>query len=291
LAGNLEKAVAFAEKERENAESGQTGLFDDSVEEKQKISYHMMPFPEPEAMAKLETEKDLLGFYASGHPMDDYKEAWEKFSTLNLAHLELFPDGKHTVIGRITTIKQIVTKTGSKMAFVTIGDYRGELEMVFFGKRLPENNKYPQKSERLSAWEECEDKIEVDKIYAFAGKLDRTRGKDSFIVDKMLDIDELVKKAAKTKITDTEELPVHKKEKKLEEKDVHIRLLPNVVEENLYSLRGYLERGGPCPVYLHVPCETGEKIIAAGGNMGASPSPEKVALLESCQIVDKVWAD
>jgi DNA polymerase-3 subunit alpha len=181
LAGNLHGVVNWVMGDRVARNAGQAGLFDMVTEEDRADTYHMTEYPEPDYMEKLNREKALLGFYISGHPLDDYKDAWQKRVTLDLSNLDTAPDGEYTLIGILKQVKPFVTKTGKKMAFGQLADYRGEIDLVFF--------------ERL--WAEVAGNINVDGKIAVKGKLDHSRNRVSFCVDKMLDIDRLAKKAAK----------------------------------------------------------------------------------------------
>ncbi len=89
-------------------------------------------------MQKLAWEKELLGLYISGHPLDAHKNFLEKTNT-TIQKAKGLPPGATTVVyGLIEDVRPILTKNGDKMAFVHISDYTGPIEVVFFPKTFNE---------------------------------------------------------------------------------------------------------------------------------------------------------
>ncbi|GHV69396.1 DNA-directed DNA polymerase [Spirochaetia bacterium] len=172
LAGNFEKAVEYAMSKQNDQESGQSSLFEDAGE-KEYQNFVFEPFPEMGRMEKLQQEKQLIGFYFSGHPMDVYKEIWKKTVKVNLGQPETISPGNYTLLGMIKTLKPHTTSKGGKMAFSSLEDYNGEIETTFFPR----------------TWELCQDKIKVDGIAALRGKIDYDKEKDryGFIVEDCMD--------------------------------------------------------------------------------------------------------
>jgi DNA polymerase-3 subunit alpha len=77
-------------------------------------------------------ERELLGLYISAHPLDNYDKYFEE-QTIPLSHIKPEVDGKKATIGGIiSTVRTIVTKSGSKMAFVGIEDKTDEAEIIVF---------------------------------------------------------------------------------------------------------------------------------------------------------------
>jgi DNA polymerase III subunit alpha len=130
---NLEKLLAFASKLQKEALSNQADLFGGlngavalpSI----KIDTAPTKYSDKE---QLLWERDLLGLYLSAHPLDKYDAYFEE-QTMPLMNLKPEIDGRTiTVGGVITTLRTIVTKSGSKMAFVGIEDKSGEGEIIVF---------------------------------------------------------------------------------------------------------------------------------------------------------------
>lgn len=131
---NLEAIQSFASKLQKEALSGQTDLFaafGSSASIQPSIT--LQPSPASHTMKeRLTWERELLGLYISAHPLDDYDTYFEE-QTISLAKVGPELDGKKaTVGGLISTVRTIVTKNGSKMAFMGIEDKTGEAEVIVF---------------------------------------------------------------------------------------------------------------------------------------------------------------
>lgn len=90
---------------------------------------------------RLTMEKEILGVYVSGHPLDPFRERFEKSKhNINMIHEgEIKADQKVIIGGIIDTVKEITTKKGKKMAFITISDFTGSIEAVVFPKTYEAN--------------------------------------------------------------------------------------------------------------------------------------------------------
>src|SRR6185437_10308061 len=88
---------------------------------------------------RLAWEKELLGLYVSGHPLEKYRAQLAK-RPMNLAELKLkVPPGSTAVAaGMIEDIRTILTKSGDQMAFIKLADFDGSIEAVVFPKNFTE---------------------------------------------------------------------------------------------------------------------------------------------------------
>ncbi len=132
---NLDTILAYASKLNKEAKNGQTDLFGglENVAAMPSIKIEPAPVRHSEH-ERLMWERELLGLYVSSHPLDKY-EAYFSERTVPISELKPEMDNKTiTVGGIITTIRQITTKTGSKMAFVKIEDKSDEIEIIVFPK-------------------------------------------------------------------------------------------------------------------------------------------------------------
>ena len=78
-------------------------------------------------------ERELLGLYLSGHPLDGYRKALPRLTTHTLAELEECRDGERvSIAGMITHVKPITTRKGEPMAFVTAEDWSRQVEVILF---------------------------------------------------------------------------------------------------------------------------------------------------------------
>lgn len=132
---NLESIQAFASKLQKEAASGQTDLFGLLGESASTIQPTIRLQSAPARHTEKERlmwERELMGLYISAHPLDQYAEYFAE-QTVPLGTLKPEHDGKKvTVGGLIETIRTIVTKNGSKMAFVGIEDKTGGSEIIVF---------------------------------------------------------------------------------------------------------------------------------------------------------------
>lgn len=119
---------------------------------------------------RLGWEKELLGLYISGHPLDKYKEKLAKRS-MTLAELkERIPIGVEAVAaGMISDIRLLLTKNGDQMAFIKIADLSGSLEAVLFPKNY-------------AAFKSI---IKPDSYVALKGRLNNRNGELSMVAEKM----------------------------------------------------------------------------------------------------------
>ncbi|MDR1859165.1 MAG: DNA polymerase III subunit alpha [Treponema sp.] len=174
LHGNLEQAVEYVQKQKDEKKFGQSSLFGEAGE-KEYADFVFEEFPTVSKSEWLKTEKQLIGFFLSGHPLDEHRDLWQKAVRFDLGHKETQELGNCILVGIVKAVKIINAKSG-KMAYATLEDYNGEIEMVFFPK----------------VWETCDDRVNDDEIAVFKGKVDYQAGKDrfSFIVDKWIDMRE-----------------------------------------------------------------------------------------------------
>ena len=132
---NLESIIAFAQKIQKEALSGQTDLFGTLSESASNVQPTISITPAPAKYSEKEQlmwERELMGLYLSSHPLDNY-DAYFNEQTTPLAHISQDVDGRSvTVGGLISTTRTIITKSGTKMAFIKIEDKVGEIEVVVF---------------------------------------------------------------------------------------------------------------------------------------------------------------
>ncbi len=253
---NLDIMLDHISKKKESEMFGQTSLFDDS-EETSLPSLRIETVEEWPQMDNLKNEKELLGYYFSGHPMDKYRKVWEKAVSLDLSKPDhMSPDRKYTILGIINDIRVIQTKKGKPMAFVQFEDFNGSMELVIFSK----------------TWEAKGPLVEKDKVMGFKGKIDLSRDDPKFIVDDILLPDSL---------------------KKTETSEIHIRINRNICrEEELESFRDYLlEFSGNCTVFLHLSSEKSGKdtVIKASGQIKLEPSPPVLDSIKEYPNIEDVW--
>ena len=151
-----EDAAQLGQRYQKDHASGQIGLFEDDA----FAEVNDIKLPDLKEMApslQLKNEKDLLGFYVSGHPLDGYKTALEKFTPLHTLEEDEsgLRDGQLVqVAGLIDQLELRITKRGDSMAILTLEDFTGRLKVVVFPK----------------AYQECASALTQDAVVAVAGR-------------------------------------------------------------------------------------------------------------------------
>jgi DNA polymerase-3 subunit alpha len=132
----LEKAIKYAQKHKENENSAQVSLFGEASD---------VQIPEPEVppceewgtMEKLSKEREVVGVYISGHPLDDFKTEMKTFcnGTVGMfANLEPYVNREIVFGGVVTDVQHRVSKQGKGWAMFTIEDYTDSFEFRMFGE-------------------------------------------------------------------------------------------------------------------------------------------------------------
>lgn len=272
LLANLEKAFSYTEKKLSGGEDGQISLFE-NTDEKVFADYKFEEVEDCSKMDKLNMEKELIGCYVSGHPLDDYRKAFEK-ATLNSKTLERESkisknmqsaettswrrnqnSKEYTILGMLTELRTIITKKQTSMAFAKLQDFYGQLDLTFFPK----------------TWEELSSKVEKDKIYAFRGKLDTSRDEPSFIVDGIEDPEVLQNRAIA---------------------EVHIQLTEGFTDEKqIFNLKEFLfGNSGNCSVYFHMNAGNYSYTIKANSQLSSPGTKEFIEALKLQPFVKEAWA-
>ena len=146
-------------QEKKYSMTGQMSLFDIvSEEDKQEYEIQLPDVGEYEKETMLAFEKEVLGIYVSGHPMERYEEKWRKNMTATTLDFQLdeetgrtkVRDGQREVVGgMITGITIKHTKTNKTMAFLALEDMLGTVEIVVFPKDYEKYRKYLQEDMKV----------------------------------------------------------------------------------------------------------------------------------------------
>ncbi|MBR2519936.1 MAG: DNA polymerase III subunit alpha [Selenomonadaceae bacterium] len=127
LLESLDIAIASGAKKQLNRKRGAISLFGDD-----EIPFKLLDVPERPKKEILAWEKEILGFYVSGHPLDDFRENFSGLMTsaeINDGKLL----GKRVKFGGIVTkLQRIMTKRGDPMAFMQVEDFCGKVEVTLF---------------------------------------------------------------------------------------------------------------------------------------------------------------
>ena len=169
--------------DKKNNMAGQMSLFDIvSEDQKEDFEVKMPDVGEDSKEMKLAFEKEVLGIYISGHPLEEYQEMWHKNITNTTADFLLdeetgemaVQDGRMATIGGIISEKKIkYTKNERVMAFLQVEDLLGSVEVIVFpgqyerfGKEIAEDNKVFIRG-RVSIEEDKDGKLICEQITPF----------------------------------------------------------------------------------------------------------------------------
>lgn len=91
-------------------------------------------------LEELRYEKDTIGFYVTGHPLDDFDEELNRYTTTTIEGCKNISSGKDVLIGaEVSTLREIITKRGDRMAFINLEDKTSQIEVVAFSDAYLEN--------------------------------------------------------------------------------------------------------------------------------------------------------
>ncbi len=170
-------------RERKYSMTGQMSLFD-MVSDDQKAEFDI-PLPnvgEYEKETKLAFEKEVLGIYLSGHPLEEYEDKWKKNITRTTLEFQLdeetgrakVHDGAKETVGGMITAKTIkYTKNNKVMAFLTLEDLAGSVEVIVFPKDYEKNQQYLEEESkvfirgRVSEEDEADSKLICETVIPF----------------------------------------------------------------------------------------------------------------------------
>ncbi len=134
MMASLEDALDYGQRIQKEKADPQMGLFDMGPEDTVSINIPPMAVvDEWDEREKLAIEKESLGFYISGHPLDRYKETIEKFTNVDAISIKEVQDKSAVRFGgAVTASKVIRTRKEELMAFMTVEDMQGSVEVVVF---------------------------------------------------------------------------------------------------------------------------------------------------------------
>ena len=280
LLANMEAALNFVAKILEDKKKGQGDLFGELGEEEQTYAdYKFRLVEDLPRMELLTMEKECIGCYVSGHPLDAYKKAIDRAVTVRSSNIKRVAaetkaekgalqasgakywqiknaEKTYTALGIISAVHEIITKRGERMAFAKLSDYDGEIDLTFFPKN----------------WETLKNQLEDGGVYAFCGRVDATRDIPSFVVETLEDAEKLESRAASS---------------------VHIMLDPNFDSSAALSdLRDFLfDNSGSCSVYFHIDTGKNPYVVKVSQQISLNATDEALRTLRDISVVKEVWTE
>lgn len=246
----IDAAIDYGSKMQKKAGDGQVEIF---ASGKSSIIPAIdkdvfMSLPEWADSRKLSYEKEMLGVYLTGHPLERYMSIMKIFSTIPSADLEKVKEGMVVSIGGILTdIKRTNTKKGERMGWGEIEDLSGRVKVLFYPKTYNAASSLIRKNAILFVKGRLEKRDRLTVIADEAANLN-TADKNSFLSNVVIDI----------------KLPV--------------------AEEKLKSLKDlFVKNKGSCPLYLNLIEEKSNKKIKVKAN-GYTVNPD-IDFVEDLQSI------
>ncbi|AWG42945.1 DNA polymerase III subunit alpha [Candidatus Borreliella tachyglossi] len=260
---NLDRLIEVVSKDKSDKRLGQSSLFGSlGVQNAVKESFHYDLFEEYSYPELLRFEKELLGFYVSGHPLDPYKTEIESFTSFNiLEELAIKKNSRVKFAGNLNSVKIINSKkNNSRMAFGVIEDFKGMMEIVIF----------------TESYEKYKHLLIEGNVVGVIGKLTFNRDKFSIVVEKVLSIEEL-------SVNKINNLHI----KFFNEKFNDSNLL-NSLKDKLFKFE---DNTGFSNVYLYLKNNDEDLRLKMDLTLNFKPDEFKINELRSHEIVEDVWFD
>jgi DNA polymerase-3 subunit alpha len=251
LMASLDMACESAQALRAERESGQASLFGD-LEAAASATPDVERLPEMPPWTtedRLKHEKEVLGFYVSGHPLEKHRDMLSRVASAEAVDLPEKHGQEVTVAGIVAALRKTRTKKGDWMAFITLEDLTGQVEVIAFP----------------TTWAACQSFVETDAALCVKGNVEVDGDRGKVLASEVISLGRAQQSAAS---------------------GVLVRLPPALSGP---ALDGVLRRilaaieasPGDCPVYIEVSTtEVGTVLVKAGPAFGVKPDPSLVQALE-----------
>jgi DNA polymerase-3 subunit alpha len=161
----VEAMLDFGNKVAQSA--GTSDLFASAGQEIKRVEPPYPEIPEWSISRRLSGEKEMLGFYVSGHPLDSYRSELKVFGTSDTERLADVRDGREVRLGGIISGLSLKTdKRGNQMAFITVEDFKGTVELIVFS----------------DCYEKCKSCLTVDNIIMLTGRVSTRENEDPKVI-------------------------------------------------------------------------------------------------------------
>ncbi len=194
LLDQIDLLVETGKKANDAKKNAMGSLFGDDAEITE-VKLSLQNSDEYELKEILEFEKNTLGFYVSGHPLDSYRKEMDELNYSLSSEIENIGDGSTAIfIGKVEEIQKKVSKKGNAFGIVTLMDFHGNIEMMLFSDKL----------EELEV-------MNLEEPVAFKVKVTHTEMFTRIAVLKVLSLKEAKKESKKVKTTVVEkpQEPLH----------------------------------------------------------------------------------
>lgn len=171
ILGNIDETLAYNRQEL-GSNANQTSLFGLLPKESAPPTLRLKEVEPIDTKTKLAWEKELLGLYVSGHPLEPYRDRFEKKENTIKFHREQREGFPAITGGVIDTVREIITKNDKRMAFIKMFDFTDAIEAVAFA----------------DTYEKYKQLLVPDKIIALRGKISHRNGEPSIILEAVKEL-------------------------------------------------------------------------------------------------------
>lgn len=252
LMASLEVALQTAEQHSEAHDSGQHDMFGMAAVPQQPKAVEVLEWT---AEKRLQGEKEVLGFYLTGHPLQKYEMELPQFVTGKLAQINHNQNQSVIIAGWVVAVRTLFTKRGDRMAVVMLEDQTGRLELTVF------SDVYTEHRELLTK----------DRLLIVEGEvsLDEFTGNSRVLAKKILDITQAREKHARC---------------------VVLKLTENITPVFIDKLRQIITpyRPGSCPILVEYNRSDSQAQLALGPEWRVKPSDELLAAAQQLLGKDAV---
>jgi len=171
ILGNIDEALVFNRQELGH-NANQTSLFGLLPETLTPPALKLKETAPVDPKTKLAWEKELLGLYVSGHPLEPYRDRFNKPENTILHHRSLIENAPVVAGGVVDTVREIITKNNKRMAFIKIFDFTDAIEAVAFA----------------DVYDKYKELLVPDKIIVVRGKISHRNGEPSVIIEAVKEL-------------------------------------------------------------------------------------------------------
>ena len=247
----LEKALDIAGGMQKDKLNGQHSFFDtfDMQEDFQKTFQEVPAIPEWPENQLLASEKEMLGFYITKHPLASFEKLLNSYSTCPVANLRTLRDGEEIRLGGIISkVKITVTRrTKEKMAIINLEDTTGTVETLIFPK----------------VYQKFSELIKVDSMVFITGRINLREDEPKLLPDEIIHLESVKSRFTKAMLINLS--------------------TPGLDKLQLDSLKNILTKHrGKIPVFLNFEQPTGKVVsVSTGRNYAVKPDDSLIEELES----------
>jgi len=259
LLNSIDIAGLYSQSLSAQRANGQRSIFDVPAGEI-KLDLPDLPHVDPwSEREQLNHEKEMLGFYFSGHPLSEYSLELEIFFKHRLKAISTIEDGEIIKVGAmVTQVKKHYDKKNRPMAFVTIEDLTGTAEVIVFSDAF---NKY-------------NNLLIEDTPIIIIGKISakNERGNSKILCDEIFSLKEVWK---------------------LRGKNLHIGIqTDNVTEKSVYQIKNLIvENQGTCPIFLDIKTPANGRYVIKAKKMSANVNAVFTTKLADLVGKENIWVE